>query len=229
MNSRSSTKRAAPLARAGLDGDLQRHAGQRGERRPAGGVEGQRHQGRPRLDDAVAELPRQPVAEVGGADLRDRQPAGGDHQRAARDAAARGVELEAVARRARTARTAQGCQCCTRAGARTRQQHVDDLLGRVVAEQLAAVLLVEGDAVALHQRDEVAAACSAPAPSGRSPGCRTGSAPAPQSRLVKLQRPPPEMRIFSATLAAWSSSSTRSPRWPAMPAQNRPAAPAPRR
>jgi hypothetical protein len=26
-----------------------------------------------------------------------------------------------------------------------------------------------------------------------------------------LQRPPPEMRIFSATLAAWSSSSTRAP------------------
>jgi diguanylate cyclase (GGDEF)-like protein len=33
--------------------------------------------------------------------------------------------------------------------------------------------------------------------------------------LVKLQRPPPEMRIFSATFSAWSISSTRRPRWPA--------------
>jgi hypothetical protein len=47
------------------------------------------------------------------------------------------------------------------------------------------------------------------------------------SRLVKLQRPPPEMRIFSATLSAWSISSTRAPRCPACAAQNRPAAPAP--
>jgi len=35
------------------------------------------------------------------------------------------------------------------------------------------------------------------------------------------------MRIFSATEAAWSSSSSLRPRWPARPAQNKPAAPAP--
>ena len=35
------------------------------------------------------------------------------------------------------------------------QQQVDDALGRVVAEQLAAMLLVEADAVAPHQRNEI--------------------------------------------------------------------------
>ncbi len=47
------------------------------------------------------------------------------------------------------------------------------------------------------------------------------------SMLVKLARPPPEMRIFSATLSLWSINSTCKPRWAATPAQNRPAAPAP--
>ncbi len=47
------------------------------------------------------------------------------------------------------------------------------------------------------------------------------------SMLVKLARPPPEMRIFSATFSLWSSTKTFKPNWPATPAQNRPAAPAP--
>src|SRR5436190_8522845 len=45
--------------------------------------------------------------------------------------------------------------------------------------------------------------------------------------FVKLQRPRPEMRIFSAIFSAWSSSRTRTPSWPARAAQNSPAAPAP--
>src|SRR5690606_8962336 len=49
----------------------------------------------------------------------------------------------------------------------------------------------------------------------------------PASRLVKLQRPPPEMRIFSASLAACSTSTTFRPRWPATAAHIMPAAPAP--
>src|SRR3546814_9241253 len=49
-----------------------------------------------------------------------------------------------------------------------------------------------------------------------------------QCRLVKLQRPPPEMRIFSAGLADFSSSRTERPRRPASIAAIRPAAPATR-
>ena len=46
-------------------------------------------------------------------------------------------------------------------------------------------------------------------------------------RLVKLQRPPPEMRIFSPGADAASSTSTVRPRAPAAAAHIMPAAPAP--
>src|SRR5690554_1390379 len=45
--------------------------------------------------------------------------------------------------------------------------------------------------------------------------------------LVKLHRPPPEIRIFSAKRDACSISTTRKPRWPATDAAIMPAAPAP--
>ena len=41
------------------------------------------------------------------------------------------------------------------AGGALGQQHIDDLLRGPVAEQLPLVLFMEGDAVALHQFDEV--------------------------------------------------------------------------
>ncbi|MNN21958.1 hypothetical protein D3C81_1352970 [compost metagenome] len=46
-------------------------------------------------------------------------------------------------------------------------------------------------------------------------------------RLVKLQRPPPEMRIFSPGARAWSITRTRRPRLPASMAHIMPAAPTP--
>src|SRR6266498_3692481 len=49
----------------------------------------------------------------------------------------------------------------------------------------------------------------------------------PASRLVKLQRPPPEMRIRSPIFATCSISRTRRPRRPASAAHIMPAAPAP--
>src|SRR5258708_215693 len=49
-----------------------------------------------------------------------------------------------------------------------------------------------------------------------------------QWMLVKLQRPPPEIRIFLPTRSAWSSNTTRRPRRPASSAHIIPAAPAPR-
>ena len=119
----------------------------------------------------------EPVAQVGGADLRNRQAAGGHHQLRARAPGRARCRARSPPAPWRTAAHAAGLPALHRAGAALGQQHADDLLGRVVAEQLAAVLFVEGDAVALHQRDEVALACSAPAPSGRSAGSRTGSSP----------------------------------------------------
>ncbi len=51
---------------------------------------------------------------------------------------------------------------------------------------------------------------------------------ATQPVLVKLQRPPPEIRIFSPACLAWSTTRTRRPRRAAVIAHIRPAAPAPR-
>src|SRR5262245_57945730 len=45
--------------------------------------------------------------------------------------------------------------------------------------------------------------------------------------FVKLQRPPPEMRIFFPILSALSTTATRRPRFPASIAHSNPAAPAP--
>src|SRR3954452_22698763 len=45
--------------------------------------------------------------------------------------------------------------------------------------------------------------------------------------LVKLQRPPPDIRIFLPALLEWSMSSTWRPRAAAVRAHSRPAAPAP--
>jgi hypothetical protein len=46
--------------------------------------------------------------------------------------------------------------------------------------------------------------------------------------LVKLQRPPPEIRIFLPAFSAWSSTSTRAPPCAAAAAAISPAPPAPR-
>ena len=46
-------------------------------------------------------------------------------------------------------------------------------------------------------------------------------------RLVKLHRPPPEMRTFEPVRGPWSSTSTDRPRRAHSMAQNRPEAPAP--
>src|SRR3546814_16522430 len=51
--------------------------------------------------------------------------------------------------------------------------------------------------------------------------------PALVCRLVKLQRPPPDIRIFLPTRLALSITSTRRPRAPAVAAHIRPAAPPP--
>ena len=145
--------------------DRQRQAGQLRVGRPAGPVERQRHQGGARRDDAQPELARDAVAEIGGADLRDRQAAGGDDHVPRQDRSAIGQELIARARclrrwaRAVVKRADRsdgaGLPALDAAGLALAQQHLDEVLGRSVAEQLALVLLVEGDAVSLHQRDEV--------------------------------------------------------------------------
>ena len=144
---------AAPAA-AGCDPDRQRQPCQGRERRPVAGVEAQRHERRPRLDDRQPEPARQAVAPVGGADLRDRQAAGRDHEARRSQRAAIGVDLEAVGHAAHgPCRGRLPARDCARRA--LPQQHRDHGLAAVVAEQLSLVLLVPADAVALQQLEEV--------------------------------------------------------------------------
>ena len=69
-----------------------------------------------------------------------------------------------------------------------------------VAEELAQRLLVLRDAVALDQCDEVARRVARQRRAAEIGIARQEFA-GPALRLVKLQRPPPEMRIFSPSFA----------------------------
>ena len=150
MKSRSSSKRPW-LQRTCTS---MRYAGEFGKRLPGTRVEGQRHQRGARLDDAQAELSSNAVAEVGRADLRDRESSGGDHHARRPQHASIGVEFVALRVAPHGAHRARHAPLHV-AGAAFGLQHRDDLLGAVVAEKLPLVLLVEGDAMALHQFDEV--------------------------------------------------------------------------
>ncbi len=139
---------------AGPGDDLRRHAGKGGEQ----GVflaQGQRHERGPRLHHLQAELPGQVVGEAGRAELGDRGAAGRDDQRRRADAALpRRYPEPAVGMVDRADRRA--ARQLHPAPLAFRQEHGDDLAGRAVAEQLPQRLLVPGDAVPLHQVEEIA-------------------------------------------------------------------------
>ena len=144
--------------RSGFDPHRQGQAGQLGIRCPGRAVEGQRHQRGARLDQAQAELFRDAVTKIGGPDFGDGQAAGGDHHLRCLDAAA--VALDLVAACARLLRAGDAFDAARlpardAAGITLGQQHVDHVLGRTVAKQLALVFFVKRDAVALQQGDEV--------------------------------------------------------------------------
>ena len=126
--------------------------------------------------------------------------------------------------------TLQGCQRVTPPASHSASSMRMKSSDGAVAEQLALVLLVEGDAVLLHQRDEVLRRV---ARQRRAAEVRVVA----QEVLVRRARVEVAVGEVAAAAAgdadllgdllAWSTSSTFRPRWPATPAQNRPAAPAP--
>ena len=146
----------------------QSHASQLGKRRPAFAGKGQRHQRRPRLDYAQAKLARQLVAEIAGADLRNRQAAGGDDQFVGAQDACLRMHFVAAMRVADTATAVAAprgfpmhdridlarAQPLHAAGFAFTAQQFDDALRRVIAKQLAAMLFVITDAMLAQQPDE---------------------------------------------------------------------------
>ncbi len=117
-------------------------------------AECQRHQPGAGRQHLMAELAGNLVAKAGGAHARNRQAAGGHHQRGAVEQAMGGVHAETVAAVLDALHAAPGADL--RAGRLAFvHQHLHDLLGRDVAEQLAQLLFVIGDAVLADQLDEV--------------------------------------------------------------------------
>ena len=140
--------------------DLQREARQGGQTRQRLWRQRERHQRRPRRDHRNAELLGDAITERGGADLRDRQSTGGDHQARGAKVSAVGLDREAFALglAAMMANLMHGGRhrplhaAVLAFGA----QHVDDLLRGIVAEELAPIPFVEIDAVSLHKLDKIA-------------------------------------------------------------------------
>ena len=97
----------------------------------------------------------QPVAPGGGADGGDGEPAGGHHQRFGVEFAVGGGQHKAAVVAARHAVDGAAQAAGDAAVGAFGVEQVDDLLGAVVAKQLAEGFFVVGDAVAFDQLDKV--------------------------------------------------------------------------
>ena len=145
----------AGIGRAGFDLHRQGQAGELRIRRPALAVKSQRHQRRPWLDQAQAKLPGNAVAEIAGADLGNGQPASGHHHLRRGNRSAVTVDFIAAGWRCLQALDAAGLPALDATGRALGQQHLNDVVGRAVAKQLAFVFFVKRNLVLLQQRDKV--------------------------------------------------------------------------
>src|SRR5258706_4278752 len=118
-------------------------------------IEAQGHERGPGRHDRQAELLGDAIREGRGADLRPRAPAGGDHERRGGERPAARLHAEDSAVALHAAHLA-GLAPLDAPLLALGDEHVDDPLRAVVAEELPEHLLVIRDAVALHERDEVA-------------------------------------------------------------------------
>ena len=107
-----------------------------------------------RRHDAMAELPREVVAESAGAHARDRQAAVAiTSERASNDPCAVFTRNPPAAGWTRS--TAQPVSIRTGGPRAFVEQHAHDLLRRVVAKQLPELLLVVGDAMGFDHREKI--------------------------------------------------------------------------
>ncbi len=136
------------------DHRIDRDTGEIAELRQGVRRERQSDQCGPQFRDREAELLRDAIAEGARTDLRNRQSAAGDDQRRAFEHTAVGGDCETFAffNRGDLGRHAPLHLRVVAFG----PEHFDDLQRGPVAEQLAELLLVPGDAMLFHQRDEVA-------------------------------------------------------------------------
>jgi hypothetical protein len=157
-----------PSCGAGFNAHRQGQPGQLGVGRPAVAVEGQRHQARARVHQ------RRPNCRPSGSRNRWRRSWGWTGRRwppPARGSARAAVGVHFIARRAvwRMALSPpQGCQRCTPPASHSRSSIWIRSSAERSQNSWPLCFSWKGDAVALHQADEVLPVCSATAPSGRS-------------------------------------------------------------
>ena len=116
--------------------------------------DGERHQTGAGRQQFVAELPGHLIAETGGAQGRNRQAAGGDHQRFAGDLAERGVQQVTLSSFSMVWIEVSRCRLDADLIALV-EQHLEDVAGFVIAEQLAEFFLVVRHAVLGDHADEI--------------------------------------------------------------------------
>src|SRR5574343_185650 len=137
-----------------LDVDFQRDASQRSPRGPGLWLECQWDQGGACVDHLVSELGSQFVAKVGGANFRNSQTAGSDHQLGSLNSSPIGVEFKTELRSAYLAYAAG-----LPSGYATRlaflEQHLNDVVAASVAKQLPFVLLMPGYPVPRDQLQKI--------------------------------------------------------------------------
>ena len=116
--------------------------------------DGKRHQPCACGQQGVAELFGYLITKAGSPQRRNRQPAGGDHQRLAVNWPQSGIEAVAVVGLFDLLDRGVQVQAHARFVALI-EEHFEDVAGFVIAEQLAEFLLVVGHAVLAHQFDEI--------------------------------------------------------------------------
>ncbi|EGF30320.1 hypothetical protein IMCC9480_1706 [Oxalobacteraceae bacterium IMCC9480] len=147
-------KRRAGFFGAGADIDFQRNPGQLDKWLPGLWIKGQRHQRRTRRDHLEPELRGDAIRKISRAYLGDRQSAGSDHDAGSFDHAGTGIDDKtalALADAMDLARHAPTDLTDITFGLK----HRNDVFGRVIAEQLALVLFVITNPVALDQAQKI--------------------------------------------------------------------------
>ena len=187
---KSLAKARLPIADLGID----RQSRQRPAPLKKGRLECKRHQRRLYRSDLQAKLPCDVITEPGGADLRNRQATGGNHHRLAGHRRTGCLDDIAIIRGLDTKHLRVQTQLGAGIPAFT-HKHIDDLLRTVVAEKLAKFLFVEGDLMLRDKLHEIILRIPAERRFAEMHVVRQKAAGL-EFRLVKLQRPPPEMRIF---------------------------------
>ena len=209
---------------------VERHAAERPEHHvQRSALEGeQRNQSGARSRSAAGRTARAAiVGEAGGAELGDREAAGREHQTLRRRRCPDPVSTRNRSERLDLGNAMQPSRRSTTPAASHSASSMATIARAEPSQNnwpsVFSWLGMPWRATRAQKSSAVYCARAERAKCGLAEKKRSGTVPV----LVKLHRPPPEIRILRPGSSAWSSSNTRRPRCPATAAHIMPAAPAP--